>query len=222
MAESGARGRPPSGQIRKEQSTEAGHAAADCSVGAMTPGNAGRAKGTGHPGVDGGQLPKQEEPPAKPRPKPFAISKQVVWEAYRKVKANDGAGGVDGQSLQEFEQELKNNLYKLWNRMSSGSYFPAPVRAVEIPKKSGGGGVRVLGVPTVADRIAQTVAAMYLEPKVEPIFHEDSYGYRPGRSALQALERCRERYWRSDWVIDLDIKNFFDSGRPFGCQTTGL
>jgi RNA-directed DNA polymerase len=210
MAESGARGRPPSGQIRKEQSTEAGRAAADCSVVAMTPGNAGRAKGTGHPGVDGGQLPRQEEPPAKPRPKPFAISKQVVWEAYRRVKANDGAGGVDGQSLQEFEQELKNNLYKLWNRMSSGTYFPPPVRAVEIPKKSGTG-VRMLGVPTVADRIAQTVAAMYLEPKVEPIFHEDSYGYRPGRSALQALERCRERCWRSDWVIDLDIKNFFDS-----------
>jgi group II intron reverse transcriptase/maturase len=106
---------------------------------------------------------------------------------------------------------LKNNLYKLWNRMSSGTYFPPPVKAVEIPKKSGAGGVRVLGVPTVADRIAQTVAAMYLEPKVEPIFHEDSYGYRPRRSALQALERCRERCWRSDWVIDLDIKNFFDS-----------
>ncbi len=114
MAEPGARGRPPSGQIRKEQSTEAGHAVADCSAVVMTPGNAGRAKGTGYPGLDGGQLPKQEEPPAKPRPKPFAISKQVVWEAYRRVKANDGAGGVDGQSLQEFEQELKNNLYKLW------------------------------------------------------------------------------------------------------------
>ena len=137
MAESGATGRPPSGQIRKEQSTEAGHAAADCSVVVRTPGNAGRAKGTGHPGVDGGQLPRQEEPLAKPRPKPFAISKQVVWEAYRRVKANDGAGGVDGQSLQEFEQELKNNLYKLWNRMSSGSYFPAPVRAVEIPNVGG-------------------------------------------------------------------------------------
>jgi len=115
----------------------------------MTPGNAGRAKGTGHPGLDGGQLPGQEEPTAKPRPKPFAISKQVVWEAYRRVKANDGAGGVDGQSLQEFEQELKNNLYKLWNRMSSGTYFPPPVRAVEIPKKSGQG-VRILGVPTVS------------------------------------------------------------------------
>jgi hypothetical protein len=106
MAEPGARGRPPSGQIREEQRTEAGHAAADCSAVVMTPGNAGRAKGTGHPGLDGGQLPKQEELPAKPRPKPFAISKQVVWEAYRRVKANDGAGGVDGQSLQEFEQEL--------------------------------------------------------------------------------------------------------------------
>ncbi len=149
MAEPGARGRPPSGQIRKEQSTEAGHAVADCSAVAMTPDNAGRAKGTGHPGLDDGQLPEQEEPTAKPRPKPFAISKQVVWEAYRRVKANDGAGGVDGQSLQEFEQELKNNLYKLWNRMSSGTYFPPPVRAVEIPKKSGKG-VRILGVPTVS------------------------------------------------------------------------
>jgi retron-type reverse transcriptase len=146
----------------------------------------------------GGQLPVQEEAAAKPRPKPFAISKQVVWEAYRRVKANQGAAGVDGQSLQAFEQDLRNNLYKLWNRMSSGSYFPPPVRAVEIPKKAGGG-VRVLGVPTVADRIAQTVAAMYLEPKVEPLFHEDSYGYRPGRSAKQALERCRERCWQSDW-----------------------
>jgi group II intron reverse transcriptase/maturase len=175
----------------------------------MTPGNAGRAKGTGHPGFDDEQLLRQEETASKPRPKPFAISKQTVWEAYRRVKANKGAGGVDGQSLQEFEQDEKNNLYQLWNRMSSGCYFPPPVRAVAIPKKSGG--ERTLGVPTISDRIAQTVAAMYLEPHVEPIFHEDSYGYRPGRSAAQALERCRERCWESDWVIDLDIKNFFDS-----------
>src|SRR5579859_751438 len=126
----------------------------------------------GHPGLSGGQLHGQEEPVGKPRP--FAISKQVVWEAYRRVKANRGAAGVDGESLAEFERDLKGNLYKLWNRMSSGSYFPPPVRAVEIPKKSGSG-VRVLGVPTVADRVAQTVAAMYLEPEVEPIFHPDSY-----------------------------------------------
>jgi RNA-directed DNA polymerase len=144
------------------------------------------------------------------KPRPFAISKQVVWEAYRRVKANRGAAGVDGESLAEFERNLKGNLYKLWNRMSSGSYFPPPVRAVEIPKKSGNG-VRVLGVPTVADRVAQTVAAMYLEPEVEPMFHPDSYGYRPGRSAQQALERCRERCWRTNWVVDLDIRAFFDT-----------
>lgn len=210
MVEPGVRGRPPSGHIRKEPSTVAGQAAADRPVVVRKPGNAGGAKGTGHPGLAVGQPARGgEEATAKPRPKPFAISKQVVWEAYRRVKANQGAAGVDGQSLQAFEQDLRNNLYKLWNRMSSGSYFPPPVRAVEIPKKAGGG-VRVLGVPTVADRIAQTVAAMYLEPKVEPLFHEDSYGYRPGRSAKQALERCRERCWQSDWVIDLDIKSFFD------------
>ena len=144
------------------------------------------------------------------KPKPYVISKEVVWEAYRKVKANKGAAGIDGESIAEFERDLKGNLYKLWNRMSSGSYFPPPVRMVEIPK-SGGRGVRVLGVPTVADRIAQTVVKMYLEPKVEPIFHPDSYGYRPGRSALDAVATCRERCWRADWVIDLDIKAFFDT-----------
>ncbi len=147
----------------------------------------------------------------KPKGKPFAISKWVVWEAYQRVKANDGAAGVDEQSIEEFERDLKGNLYKLWNRLSSGSYFPAPVRAVEIPKKHGQAGVRVLGVPTVADRVAQTVVRRYLEPKVEPLFHPDSYGYRPGRSALQAVGVCRERCWRSDWVIELDIKSFFDS-----------
>ena len=145
----------------------------------------------------------------KPKEKPFAISKQVVWDAYEKVKANQGAAGVDGESIAAFEENLKGNLYKLWNRLSSGSYFPPPVRAVEIPKKAGG--VRVLGVPTVADRIAQTVVRMYLEPDVEPLFHPDSYGYRPGRSALDALAACRERCWRNDWVIDLDIRAFFDS-----------
>jgi len=144
------------------------------------------------------------------KPKPYVISKEVVWEAYRKVKANKGAAGIDGESIAEFERDLKGNLYKLWNRMSSGSYFPPPVRMVEIPKP-GGQGVRVLGVPTVADRIAQTVVKMYLEPKVEPIFHPDSYGYRPGRSALDAVATCRERCWRADWVIDLDIKAFFDT-----------
>jgi len=142
--------------------------------------------------------------------KSFEISKQVVFEAYRRVKANKGAAGVDGVSIEQFEQDLKGNLFKLWNRMSSGSYFPPPVRMVEIPK-SGGNGVRVLGVPTVADRIAQTVVAMYLEPGVEKVFHPDSYGYRPGRSALDAVGVCRERCWNTDWVIDLDIQGFFDN-----------
>ena len=143
-------------------------------------------------------------------PKSFEISKHMVYEAYRRVKANKGAAGVDGQSVAQFEQDLKGNLYRLWNRMSSGSYFPPPVRMVEIPKP-GGRGVRVLGVPSVADRIAQTAAAMALEPGVEKIFHPDSYGYRPGKSALDAVARCRDRCWRSDWVIDLDIEGFFDN-----------
>jgi RNA-directed DNA polymerase len=142
--------------------------------------------------------------------KPFQIDKWVVWEAYQRVKANKGAAGVDAQSIAAFEQDLKGNLFKLWNRLSSGSYFPPPVKAVEIPK-AGGKGVRTLGVPTVADRVAQTVVRLYLEPGVEPIFHPDSYGYRPGRSALDAVAVCRERCWRADWVIDLDIKAFFDS-----------
>jgi RNA-directed DNA polymerase len=141
--------------------------------------------------------------------KPFEISKWQVWKAYEKVKANQGAAGVDGESIAEFEKDLKGNLYKLWNRMSSGSFFPPPVRAVEIPKKAGG--TRTLGVPTVADRIAQTVVRLYLEPEVEPLFHVDSYGYRPGRSALDAVATCRQRCWKADWVIDLDIRAFFDS-----------
>jgi len=146
----------------------------------------------------------------KSRDKPFDISKWVVWEAFQRVKANKGAAGVDEVSIAEFEQDRDKNLYRIWNRMSSGSYFPPPVKAVEIPK-AGGAGVRVLGVPTVADRVAQTVARMYLEPKVEPIFHPDSYGYRPKKSALDAIGTCRQRCWRADWVIDLDIKAFFDN-----------
>ncbi len=145
----------------------------------------------------------------KPDGKPFAISKRLVWEAWRRVKANRGAAGVDEESILAFEANLKANLYKVWNRMSSGSYVPPPVRAVEIPKKSGGS--RMLGVPTVADRVAQTVAYLYLEPEVEPVFHGDSYGYRPGRSAHDALGTCRQRCWRYDWVLDLDLKSFFDS-----------
>jgi RNA-directed DNA polymerase len=144
-----------------------------------------------------------------PKDKSFAIPKLMVWEAWRQVKANKGAPGVDGQDLDEFETDLRDNLYKIWNRMSSGTYFPPPVRAVEIPKPHGGG-TRMLGVPTVADRVAQTVVAMQLEPLVEPRFHQDSYGYRPGKSAHDALAACRERCWEYDWMIDLDVQKFFD------------
>jgi RNA-directed DNA polymerase len=150
---------------------------------------------------------KWEEPLDKA--KPFDISKHVVWEAYLRVKANKGAAGIDDQSIADFERELKNNLYKIWNRMSSGSYFPPPVRTVSIPKS--GGGLRKLGIPTVGDRIAQMVVKLYLEPEVEERFHPDSYGYRPGKSALDAVGRARERCWKRDYVIDLDIKGFFDN-----------
>jgi group II intron reverse transcriptase/maturase len=145
-----------------------------------------------------------------PECKSFQIPKELVWEAYRRVKANKGAAGVDGQSISDFEADLRNNLYKIWNRMSSGTYFPPPVKAVEIPKPHGGG-TRILGVPTVADRIAQTVVALRLEPRTESIFHPDSYGYRSGKSAHDALRKCRERCWRKNWVLDLDIRKFFDS-----------
>lgn len=141
--------------------------------------------------------------------KSYETSKWMVWKAYKRVKANQGAAGVDRQSLEDFEKDLKNELYKIWNRMSSGSYFPPPVRLVEIPK--GQGGVRPLGIPTVSDRIAQMVAKIYFEPLVEPHFHPDSYGYRPGKSALDAVGVTRKWCWRKDWVIDLDIKGFFDN-----------
>ena len=144
-----------------------------------------------------------------PEGKPFAIPKAMVWEAWRRVKANKGAAGVDGQDLEKFEADLGGNLYKIWNRMSSGSYLPPPVRAVEIPKPHGGG-VRMLGVPTIADRVAQTVVARHLEERADHRFHPDSYGYRPGRSAHEALAACRQRCWKYDWVIDLDVQKFFD------------
>ena len=147
---------------------------------------------------------------SSPTEKSFVISKQLVWEAYQRVKANQGAPGVDEQSIVDFESDLKNNLYRIWNRMSSGSYFPPPVRAVEIPKPQGGG-TRMLGVPTVGDRIAQTVVALTLEPRTEQVFHRDSYGYRPGKSAHHALAACRQRCWEKDWVLDIDIRAFFDS-----------
>lgn len=140
--------------------------------------------------------------------KPYAIPKRLVWEAYKRVKANGGSAGVDGQSLEDFEKDLSGNLYKLWNRMSSGSYLPKPVRLVEIPKADGG--IRTLGIPTVSDRVAQMVAKLVLEPVLEPHFHEDSYGYRPNKSAHDALETTRWRCWRANWVIDLDIERFFD------------
>jgi RNA-directed DNA polymerase len=139
----------------------------------------------------------------KPSGKSFAISKQEVWDAYLKVRASKGAPGADGCSVEDFETDLKGNLHKIWNRMTSGSYFPPPVPH--------GGGTRILGVPTVADRIAQTVAAARLGKSVEPKFHQDSYGYRPRRSALDAVGKCRERCWSYDWVVDLDIQKFFDS-----------
>jgi RNA-directed DNA polymerase len=141
--------------------------------------------------------------------KPFCISKWEVWEAYKRVKANKGAAGVDEQSIEDFEKRLKKNLYKIWNRMSSGSYLPPPVRTVKIPKANGG--ERKLGIPTVSDRIAQQVVKSRLEPEVDRLFHADSYGYRPGKSALDAVGKARERCWRYDWVVDLDIKGFFDN-----------
>lgn len=141
--------------------------------------------------------------------KPFSISKFVVQKAYERVKQNRGSAGVDGLSLENFEEDRKNNLYQLWNRMSSGSYMPSPVLLVEIPKK--GGGIRPLGIPTITDRIAQMVVTLILEPQVDRIFHKDSYGYRPNKSALEAVGVTRQRCWNYDWVVDLDIKGFFDN-----------
>ena len=153
-----------------------------------------------------------EEPLTKT--KPFSISKQVVWESYRRVKANQGAAGVDGQSIRDFEVNLKDNLYKIWNRMSSGSYFPPPVRTVDIPKSDGRS--RRLGIPAVSDRVAQMVVKMYLEPTVEPMFHRDSYGYSSGKSALDAVGTVRKRCWWYDWVIDIDIQGFSAAGWTVG------
>ena len=142
-------------------------------------------------------------------PKPLDIPKSLVWEAFQNVKANGGAAGIDQQTIEQFEEHLGDNLYKLWNRMCSGSYFPPPVKAVPIPKKTGG--ARVLGVPTVADRVAQTVVKLWLEPVLDPLFHADSYGYRPGRSAHDAIAVTRRRCWEYDWVVEFDIKGLFDN-----------
>lgn len=141
--------------------------------------------------------------------KSFSISKQMVWQAYKQVRSNKGSAGIDEESLNQFESNLANNLYKLWNRMASGSYFPLPVKAVSIPKKMGG--VRVLGIPTVSDRIAQTVVKRALEPELEKIFHKDSYGYRQGKSAHDAISITRKRCWQYPFVVEFDVKGLFDN-----------
>jgi RNA-directed DNA polymerase len=141
--------------------------------------------------------------------KPFVIEKWRVYEAYKAVKSSKGAAGVDGQTIEQFEADLKGNLYKIWNRMSSGTYFPPPVRAVSIPKKTGG--ERILGVPAVSDRIAQMVVKQLIEPDLDPIFLADSYGYRPGKSALDAVGVTRKRCWQYDWVLEFDIRGLFDN-----------
>src|SRR3989449_7716797 len=205
-----ARGRSSSGGHRKRQSTgrHRGGPARSSEEGpvmGLEPREPGR---SGHPDAN----PQGEEPTDGPKQKvrSFDIPKRLVAEAWERVRANDGAPGVDAVSIAEFEADEANNLYRIWNRMSSGSYFPRPVRAVEIPKDHGEG-VRVLGVPTVADRIAQTAAAMLLEEALEPIFHPDSDGYRPGRDGHDALAKARQRCWKQDWVLDLDIRAFLDA-----------
>src|SRR5712691_5538388 len=213
MGEAGplvARGRPSSGKHRKRQSTarRRGGPARSSDEGPVMgleprePGRSGRLEAN----------PQWKEPTGGPKQqlKPFDIPKRLINEAWEKVLANGGAPGVDAASIADFAADEANNLYMLWNRMSSGSYFPKPVRAVEIPKDHGAG-VRVLGVPTVVDRIAQTAAARLLEEKLEPIFHPDSDGYRPGRDGHDALAKARKRCWKQDWVLDVDIRKFFDS-----------
>jgi len=201
-----AKGRAQVGRPYKGASTDAGHGGGEtrssgegierCWSKGVSP------SGTGRGSTSGGRSPR-------PGAKPFSIPKKLVWEAYLRVKENEGAPGGDCESIEEYERDLKNNLYRLWNRMSSGTYFPPPVLQVVIPKRDGG--ERKLGIPTVTDRIAQTVVKMYLEPLVEPSFHNDSYGYRPGKSALEAVAKARERCWKYNWVLDLDVQSFFDS-----------
>jgi RNA-directed DNA polymerase len=140
--------------------------------------------------------------------KPFVIPNRLLWEAYQRVKADHGSAGIDAVSIEVFDRDRTSYLYRIWNRLSSGSYFPSPVKAVPIPKKSGG--TRMLGVPTVGDRIAQTAVAMVLEPLLEPVFHADSYGYRPGKSAHDALAATRQRCWQYDWLLEYDIRALFD------------
>ena len=141
--------------------------------------------------------------------KPFQIPKQLIWQAWLKIKSNAGSAGIDNETIKLFEENLKKNLYKIWNRMSSGTYFPPAVKGVAIPKKSGG--QRMLGIPTVSDRIAQTVVKMVLEPDLEKVFLPDSYGYRLHKSAHEAIEVTRTRCWKYDWVLEFDIKGLFDN-----------
>lgn len=157
---------------------------------------------------DGSDQPRKRDE-STPSTKSFAITKRQVFTAWKQVKANRGSAGIDEESIAEFEKNLARNLYRIWNRMASGSYFPSPVKAVEIPKRSGG--VRTLGIPTVSDRVAQTVVKGYLEALLEPVFDPDSYGYRPGRSAKDAVTVTRRRCWQEDWVIEFDIKGAFDN-----------
>jgi RNA-directed DNA polymerase len=205
------RGRTPSGEHHKGESTDARHG--DGPTRSSDEGLVMRLKRRGRTGqVDENANQSRNEQVKRPQlqGKSFEISKRLIYEAWEKVQANSGAPGVDAVSIQEFAVNKRANLYKLWNRMSSGSYFPLAVRAVEIPKDYGAG-TRVLGVPNVVDRIAQSAVAMLLEETLEPIFHPDSYGYRPRRGALDALAVTRKRCWQRDWVLDLDIRAFFDS-----------
>ncbi|MEO1338139.1 MAG: group II intron reverse transcriptase/maturase, partial [Myxococcota bacterium] len=140
--------------------------------------------------------------------KSFQIPKALIWQAYKIVRANKGGAGIDGESLETFEKDLSRNLYKIWNRMCSGSYFPPPIRRVAIPKRKGG--ERILGIPTVADRVAQTAIKLVMEPLLEPFFHPDSFGYRPNRSALDAVALVRRRSWKFDWVVEFDVRRLFD------------
>src|SRR3974377_1078831 len=203
---SDAKGEITSGSNREDQSTNAEHRG-----GAARSRDEGSVMEVDRRGCFFHQRPwanRQREEPMD-EAKPFNIPKRVVWKAFKRVKANRGAAGVDRQSIGEVEADFLKTRYKVWNRMCSGSYFPPPVRRVEIPKADGG--MRPLGIPTVADRIAQEVARRYLEPRLEPVFHADSYGYRPGRSAIDAVRTARQRCWRYDWVLDIDVKGYFDS-----------
>ena len=197
------------GQVKKSETestearTEDGPTRSSAEVSVMD----AQPKGSGCSSRTAGQLPGEDEPVKSA--KPFVIAKRLVWEAYQRVKANRGAAGIDGQTIEEFDRNQSRNLYRIWNRMSSGSYFPPAVKAVPIPKKSGG--ERVLGVPTVSDRIAQTVVTLVLEPVLEPVFHDDSYGYRRGKSAHDALAVTRKRCWERDWVLEYDIRGLFDN-----------